>query len=179
MRITPWAVVVLIAGLTLNGCERNRVFSPAVLDGVDTNFDFAAWRVTPNAKSGQKVQLGGRILQVDTKDGNLNIVLTQLPIVDHPAYGPTETARRTGEFLVSFRGKIPPNHLQAGNRVIVVGTTQNATVVGIEDALRTLPSLAAQCLHIWNTGGREISDFPSFGAGYQPLEEDTYCAESK
>ena len=54
-----------------------------------------------------------------------------------------------------------------------------AAVVAIEDSQRSLPALTAQCLHIWNTGGKEIADFPNFGAGYQPLEEETYCAESR
>lgn len=179
MNVQPGAVVVLLIGMVLSGCGPQRIFSPQVLEGVDQNFDFAGWRMVPNAKAGKKVQLGGRIVQAPQKDGLVTMVLAQLPIVDHPAYGPTDPGRGRGEFLAYFNGNIPPNRLQAGNRVIVIGTTQNAAVVAIEDSQRSLPALMAQCLHIWNTGGKEIAEFPNFGAGYQPLEEDTYCAESR
>ena len=177
MKLQRGAVVVLLIGIVFSGCGSPRIFSPQVLEGVDDNFDFAGWRMVPNAKAGKKVQLGGRIVQAPQKEGLVTMVLTQLPIVDHPAYGPTDTGRGRGEFLVYFNGKISPNWLQAGNRVIVLGTTQNAAVVAVEDSQRSLPALTAQCLHIWNTGGKEIAEFPNFGAGYQPLEEDTYCAE--
>lgn len=179
MKIYRGAIAAVLIGLVLNGCGPQRVFSPQVLDGVDPNFDFTAWRMVPNAKAGKKVQLGGRILQAPQKDGLVTMVLTQLPIVEHPAYGPTDTERGRGEFLVYFNGKVPTNHLQPGNRVIAIGTTQNAAVVAIEDSQRSLPALTAQCLHIWNTGGKEIADFPNFGAGYQPLEEETYCAAAR
>lgn len=173
------AILITLIGIVLSGCGPERIFSAKVLDGVDPNFDFAAWRMVPNAKGGKKVQLGGRIVQAPQKDGLVTMVLTQLPIAEHPAYGPTDRERGRGEFLVYFNGKIPTNHLQPGNRVIAIGTTQNAVVVAIEDSQRSLPALTAQCLHIWNTGGKEIADFPNFGAGYQPLEEETYCAASR
>jgi len=165
--------------IILSGCGSERVFSPEVLDGVDQNFDFTGWRMVPNAKVGKKVQLGGRIVQARENNGVIAMVLSQLPIVDHPAYGPTDTERSKGEFLLLFSGKIPTNRLQTGNRVIVIGTTQTAVVVTVEDSQRSLPALRAQCLHIWNTGGKEIAEFPNFGGGYQPLEEDTYCSEAR
>jgi starvation-inducible outer membrane lipoprotein len=179
MKISRRAIVGVLIGMVLSGCGPQHIFSPQVLEGVDQNFDFTAWRMVPNAKAGKKVQLGGRILQAPQRDGLVTMVLTQLPIVEHPAYGPTDTERGRGEFLVYFNGKVPMNHLQPGNRVIVIGTTQHAAVVAIEDSQRSLPALTAECLHIWNTGGKEIADFPNFGAGYQPLEEETYCAASR
>lgn len=179
MKIQRGAIVFLLVGMVLSGCGPQRIFSSQVLEGVDQNFDFTGWRMVPNAKTGKKVQLGGRIVQAPQGDGRVAMVLTQLPIVEHPAYGPTDAGRGRGEFLVYFNGKISANHLQSGNRVVVIGTTQNAAVVAIEDSQRSLPALTAQCLHIWNTGGKEIAEFPNFGAGYQPLEEETYCTESR
>ena len=74
---------------------------------VDQNFDFTAWRMVPNAKAGKKVQLGGRILQAPQRDGLVTMVLTQLPIVEHPAYGPTDTERgRENSWSIST-GKFP------------------------------------------------------------------------
>ena len=162
--------------IILSGCGSERVFSPEVLDGVDQTFDFTGWRMVPNAKVGKKVQLGGRIVQANGTQGGLTIITTQLPIVQQPAYGPKDTGRRSGEFAILYRGALDPKWLKPGNRLIVIGTTQEAKVVVVDDVQRSLPSLAAQCLHVWNTGGKDIAEFPyNIGGGYEPLEEDTNC----
>ena len=150
-----------------------------MIDGVDPDFDFSHWRMVPNQARERKIQLGGSILHSERKDGNVTIVVTQLPIVEHPAYGPKDTGKRSGEFAVTFMGQIAPPILQRGNRFIVVGITKAAKVVAVDDMLRSLPSVSAKCLHIWNTGGRDIADFPSYGAGYETLEEDTFCATAQ
>jgi len=167
---------LLLASLGLSACMPYRVFPPEVLEGVDPNFDFARWRMMPNQAEARKIQLGGLILQAEVKDGSVAIVTTQLPIVESPAYGPKDTGKRSGEFVVTYRGHIRQNFLQRGNRLIVVGTTHAASVVSVNDIPRSFPTVLAQCLHLWNTGGRDISDFPSYGGGYEPLEEQTYCA---
>ena len=166
----------ILASLVLNFCAADQLFSPGVMEGVDTSFDFSAWRLTPNAKTDRKIQLGGRIIQADTKEGTVSIVAAQLPIVEHPAYGPKDTGKRSGEFTITYQGQIESKLLQTGNRLIVVGMTRPAKVVAVDDIPRSFPTVTAQCLHIWNTGGREISDFPSYGAGYETLEEQTFCA---
>lgn len=162
--------------LAVTACMPLQLFPTDVIDGVDKDFDFTAWRNIPNAKTGQKVQLGGRIVQVNGTNGTLTIIATQLPIVQQPAYGPKDTGRRSGEFAILYAGALEPKWLKAGNRLIVIGTTQEAKAVVVDDVQRSLPSLAARCLHFWNTGGKDISDFPyNAGGGYEPLEEDTYC----
>ena len=103
------------------------------MDGVDPNFDFSRWRMVPNQALERKIQLGGSIIHSERKDGNVTIVVTQLPIVEHPAYGPKDTGKRSGEFAVTFMGQIEPPFLQRGNRLIVVGTTKAAKVVSVDD----------------------------------------------
>lgn len=169
---------ILLCSLFISACGPTQVFPPEAMEGVDRNFDFTAWRMAPNAKPGRKVQLGGRIVQGEVKDGGVLLVVAQLPIVEHPAYGPKDSGKRSGEFVVLYQGKLDPNTMQPGNRLIVVGTTQSAKVVAVDDIQRNFPSVVADCLHIWNTGGRAISDFPSYGGGYEPLEEDTFCASA-
>jgi starvation-inducible outer membrane lipoprotein len=169
-------IVTLAICLTVTACIPLDLFPTDATDGVDKDFDFNAWRNMPNAKTGQKVQLGGRIVQANGTNGNLTIIVTQLPIVQQPAYGPKDTGRRSGEFAILFTGALDPKWLKAGNRLMVIGTTQEAKAVVVDDVQRSLPSLTARCLHVWNTGGREISDFPyNAGGGYEPLAEDTYC----
>ena len=169
-------VVTTLVIVVLTACTPYRVFPPGVTDGVDQNFDFSAWRLTPNAGTDQKIQLGGRIIHANIKGDVVSIVAAQLPIVEHPAYGPKDTGKRSGEFTVVYQGQIEGNFLQPGNRLIVIGKTRTSTVVILDDIQRSFPTVTAQCLHMWNTGGRDIADFPSYGAGYEPLEEQTFCA---
>lgn len=170
--------VILLCGLLLSACAPTQVFPPEAMEGVDKNFDFSAWRMVPNGKVGQKIQLGGRIIQAEAKGDGVVFVVAQLPIVEHPAYGPKDSGKRSGEFVVVHQGKVDANALQLGNRLVVVGITQNAKVVTVDDVQRSLPTVVSRCLHIWNTGGREVADFPSFGGGYQPLEENTFCTKA-
>ncbi|HXX76632.1 MAG TPA: Slp family lipoprotein [Nitrospiraceae bacterium] len=175
MRFLRGAIVIFCC-LVFDACALYQVFPPEVTKDVDHSFDFSAWRLTPNAKTDNKIQLGGRIIQADTKEGTVSIVAAQLPIVEHPAYGPKDTGKRSGEFTITYQGQIESKLLQTGNRLIVVGTTRTAKVVIVDDIPRSFPTVKAQCLHIWNTGSREIADFPSYGAGYETLEEQTFCA---
>ncbi len=177
MRRVSATVLAVVLGAA--ACSPVQPFPSEVMEGVDPNFDFSQWRMIPNQALERKIQLGGSILQAERKDGNVTIVVTQLPIVEHPAYGPKDTGKRSGEFAVTFQGSIEPPFLQRGNRIIVVGTTKAAKVVSVDDILRSLPSVSAKCLHLWNTGGRDIADFPSFGAGYETLEEQTFCATAQ
>jgi starvation-inducible outer membrane lipoprotein len=172
----PDALFVLLS-LTVAACAPVQLFPAEVTNGIEKDFDFTAWRNIPNARIGQKVQLGGRIVQVNIGNGNLTLIATQLPIVQQPAYGPKDTGRRSGEFAIVYPGLLDSKWTKAGNRVIVIGTTKEAKTVVVDDVQRSLPSLTAQCLHIWNTGGKEITEFPyNAGGGYEPLEEDTHCA---
>jgi len=167
---------MILACLVLSACGAPQLFPKNVTDGVDANFDFIAWRNTPNANVGHKVQIGGKVLGAESQENETIIVAVQLPIVEHPAYGPKDTGKRTGEFAITFAGKLPPTALASGHRIIAVGATQKSRVVTVEDSKRSLPTMEAHCVHIWKTGGRDIADFSSSGAGYETLEEDTYCA---
>jgi starvation-inducible outer membrane lipoprotein len=167
----------LLVFFVLNSCAPLATFPPEVSKGADKNFDFHAWRVLPKATVGRKIQLGGRIVQVNEEQDALVIITAQLPIVERPAFGPRDTGKRAGEFAVFYPGAINPKSLRYGNRLMVIGVTEQPKIVTVDEVQRTLPTLTAQCLHIWNTGGKEIAEFPyNAGAGYEPLEENTYCA---
>lgn len=172
------AGILLLTCLGFSACASNKVFPPEVLEGVDPNFDFARWRMLPNQAESKKIQLGGRIVQSETKGDKLTIVVAQLPIVEHPAYGPKDTGKSRGEFAIAYQGIIDSVFLQPGNRVMVVGETRAPMVVSVDDLPKSLPTVVAKCVYFWNTGGREISDFPSVGGGYEPLAEQASCTSN-
>jgi len=177
----PWyGALGILALFVLNNCAPLATFPPDVSKGADKNFDFNAWRVLPKATVGRKVQLGGRIVQVNEEQDALVIITAQLPIVERPAFGPRDTGKRAGEFAVFYPGTINPKSLRYGNRLMVIGVTVQPKIVTVDEVQRSLPTLTAQCLHIWNTGGKEIAEFPyNAGAGYEPLEENTYCVTTE
>jgi starvation-inducible outer membrane lipoprotein len=164
--------------MVLNACATQGVFPLKVMNGVDSNFDFARWHKMPNEVEGKKVQLGGRIVQSQASGEIVTIVVAQLPIVDHPAYGPKDNGKNNGEFVITYQGPIETSILQPGNRVMVVGVTQPSKVVTVDDLTRSFPIVAAQCLHVWTTQGRDIEEFPFFEAGYVTLEQKTICART-
>ena len=167
-----------ILSAALVACSHVPVFPPEAKEGVDRNFDFNSWRATPSTSTGRKVQLGGRILEAQTTSEGILVIGKQLPVVEHPAYGPTDSQKRPGafEFAFLYPGKLENTALSPGNRFIVIGTTQGGKAVTVDGATRSAPFMVASCVHIWRTRGREIADFSSSGAGYEPLEEGTYCA---
>ena len=173
-----WAIASFTIMFVAGACSSTTLFPSEVMEGVDPNFDFSRWRMVPNQAAERKIQLGGSILQSERKDGSVTIVARQLPIVEHPAYGPKDTGKTGGEFATTFQDPIDSQFLQRGNRVIVVGTTKAPSVVSVDDLPRNLPTVAARCVHIWATEGRDIADFQSFGAGYETLPERTFCTKA-
>ena len=57
MNITRGAAVLLLAS-TLGSCASNQMFPSEVMEGVDQNFDFTAWRMAPNAGVGKEDRIG-------------------------------------------------------------------------------------------------------------------------
>jgi starvation-inducible outer membrane lipoprotein len=172
----------------LSGCATTTPFPPKVMEKVSPTFDFEAWRdAGPTNESGKsdaglKIMLGGRIIQTADNGKGLVIVADQLPIVNHPVYGPMEDVNRTGEheFAFLYAGEIEPLDLMKGNRFLIVGTTTSRRPVLVNGIPKTEPFLIADCIHIWQTGRAEISEFKeSVGGGYSPLPEKTYCVAKK
>jgi len=172
----------------LFGCVPHAPFPPEVMEKVSPTFHFEAWRdAGPTNDAGKsdagiKIMLGGRIIQATQSGKGMVIVAEQLPIVNHPAYGPTEDVQRTGdhEFAFLYDGELEPLDLMKGNRFIIVGTTTSRRPVLVNGIPKTEPFIIADCIHIWQTAGAEIAEFKEdAGGGYSSLPEATYCVAKK
>jgi hypothetical protein len=186
MKRVAW--VTAAYALAIMSCAPTTPFPPKVMEKVSPTFDFNAWKessptnVGGKSDSGTKVELGGRIVQVNPSLKGILIVAEQLPITKHPVYGPTDAGKRSGtyEFALQYPDELPPGALRFGNRFVVVGTTQGRTSVVVDGAPKSEPYLVADCIHIWQTGRSEIASFKEdVGAGFSPLPEQTYCAQAK
>jgi len=185
LNLTHLITVAALAGSVVSfGCTPHPLFPPEVMDKVSPTFHFEAWRDAPPSNeagktdAGHTVELGGRIVQASKNGKGIVIVAEQLPIVKHPVYGPTEDVKRTGDFEFAFLypGEIDPQDLRNGNRFIIVGTTTSRRPVMVHGVPKTEPFLVAACIHVWQTGQTEISEFKEgVGGGYSTLPEKTYC----
>jgi starvation-inducible outer membrane lipoprotein len=172
----------------LFGCAADTPFPPEVMEKVSPTFHFEAWRdASPTNESGKsdagiKVQLGGRIVQAIKNGKGIVIVAAQLPIANRPVYGPTEDIKRTGdyEFAFLYPGELETLDLMKGNRFVMVGTTTSRRPVLVNGIPKTEPFLIADCIHVWQTGGAEISEFKQdIGGGFSTLPQKTYCIPKK
>ena len=189
MNLMPLSsLMTLTLCAVLSGCAANKPFPPEVMEKVSPTFHFEAWRdAGPTNESGKsdagiKVELGGRIVQATKNGKGIVIVAEQLPIVNHPVYGPTEDVKRTGdhEFAFLYPGELESLDLMKGNRFIIVGTTTSRRPVLVNGIPKTEPFLIADCIHVWQTGGAEIAEFKEdVGGGLSPLPEKTYCVAKK
>jgi len=185
MKPNPLMAAAVAVCALMSACAANTLFPPEAIEKVSPTFHFEAWRdagpSNPSGKSdeGLRVELGGRIVQASKNGKGTVIVAEQLPIVKHPAYGPTEDVKRAGgdyEFAFLYPGEITLQDLRRGNRFIIVGTTTSRRPVVVNGVSKTEPFLVADCIHVWRTGTTEIADFKeSAGGGYSPLPEKTYC----
>ncbi|MBS0183153.1 MAG: Slp family lipoprotein [Nitrospira sp.] len=177
MRIVASLLVLLWAGVS--ACAyTGKVFPSKAMEGVDHTFDFSRWRMMTDGAESKKVQLGGRIVQSQVSGDMVTLVVSQLPIANHPAYGPKDNGKNNGDFVIIYQGQIEKSDLQRGNRVMVVGRTHPPKVITADDFSRSFPIVEAQCLHFWNTQGRDIEDFPFYEAGYVTLRQETVCAKN-
>ena len=114
MHLSPLTTLTLCA--VLSACAAHTPFPPEVMEKVSPTFHFEAWRdAGPTNESGKsdagiKVMLGGRIVQATKNGKGIVIVAEQLPIVNHPVYGPTEEVKGTGdhEFAFLYPGELEP-----------------------------------------------------------------------
>ena len=185
MNLTHLITLTTTVCAVLSGCTANTPFPSKVMEKVSPTFHFEAWRDAPPSNeagktdAGHKVELGGRIVQATKSAKGIVIVAEQLPIVNHPAYGPSEDVKRTGdyEFAFLYPGELEPQDLRNGNRFVMVGTTTSRRPVVVNGMPKTEPFLVADCIHVWQTGRTEIAEFKeSVAGGYSPLPEKTYCA---
>ncbi|UVT15476.1 MAG: Slp family lipoprotein [Nitrospira sp.] len=168
--------LLILSLVMMSACApSHHVFPPKTTEGIDTHFDFSLWH---DGSESKKVQIGGRIVRAQSSDDMVIIVVSQMPIVDYPAYGPKDNGESNGEFVIIYQGTIEMPNLQPGNRVIAVGVTHPWKVFTVKNLSRSFPVVAAQCLHFWNTQGREIADFPYYEAGYVTLKQETVCANA-
>jgi starvation-inducible outer membrane lipoprotein len=169
--------LVFYCGLAMmQACAAIPTFSPLVMEGIDENFDVAVWWKTPNAVVGRKVELGGRLVRAEIRNGETFLVASHLPIVDQLVYESFETHRVTKEYGIYYRATIDPKWLAAGNHLMVVGVTSQAKPFSAIGRPPAIPFVTAECMHLWKSAGTPPPALPLATAEkFNNLEQATYC----
>lgn len=170
--------LIAILCSSLIGCAASPLFPETALQDVNRKMEFGVLQANPDIYKGQVIQLAGRIIGVEQLKEGTFLIVHQLPMAEHPIYGPAESGARTGEFAVLFPGRMAPVDAAPGNRIIVVGTIQGAQETLREGTSQNEPYLVARCLHVWETAGEEIYDYLVKHGGEEGDSsqiQQTYC----
>lgn len=172
------AYLLIVSVLTV-GCGTSPVFPTDVTRDIDRTLSFASLKEHGTEAAGKTIELGGQIVGSMFEGQQTRVLVRTLPIRTHPVYGPVETGRFEGMFVVIFAGTLTAQDLQHGNMVVVVGTVLGNQADMVTGISVVRPTVEAHCLHIWRTGGAGIDDFPwpAFMQGYAALVEQTYCID--
>lgn len=170
------ALACLILGSLLLACAPAPIFPPDVLSTVDRTVTFENLSANPDRYQDRTVELGGQIIGSITEQDEVQMLVRELPIRTSPVYGPVDTGRLNGMFVIRFTGKIATQDVQDGNMVVVIGAVMGAVATSLTGTPVRRLTVTAECFHIWRTQGNPIDDFPwTMNARWWPLIQQTYC----
>jgi len=166
---------LLVVSLFL-ACAPTPIFPPEVLDKVDRTVTFENLTANPDLYKDRIVELGGQIVGSIAEQDEVHMLVRELPIRTTPVYGPVDTGRLSGMFVIHYTGKIGAQDLQDGNMVVVIGAVMGAVATSLTGTPVRRLTVIAECFHIWRTQGNPIEDFPWTTSGrYVPLIQQIYC----
>ena len=166
----------LLVGSLLPACAPAPIFPPDVRDKPDRTVTFESLVANPDHYQNRTVELGGQIVGSTTDQDEVQMLVRELPIRTTPVYGPVDTGRLNGMFVIRFTGKIGAQDLQDGNVVVVIGAVMGAVATSLTGTPVRRLTVTAECFHIWRTQGNPIDDFPwTMNARWWPLIQQTYC----
>lgn len=73
----------------------------------------------PDHYQGRMIELGGQIVGSIAEQDEVQMLVRELPIRTTPVYGPVDTGRLNGMFVIRYTGKIAAQDVQNGNMVVV------------------------------------------------------------
>jgi starvation-inducible outer membrane lipoprotein len=170
------ALACLLVGSLLLACAPAPIFPPDVRDKPDRTVTFESLVANPDHYQNRTVELGGQIVGSSTDQDEVQMLVRELPIRTKPVYGPVDTGRLNGMFVIRYTGKIGAQDLQNGNMVVVIGAVMGSVASSLTGTPVRRLTVTAECFHIWRTQGNPIEDFPWTTSGrYVPLIQQTYC----
>ena len=172
------------------GCVEIQTFpdngGPAIYQATN----FGTLLTHPDQFQGQSVRIAGRIAGVELQDRGLLLIADWLVYPKNPNLRPENPSTQDRKelddnkprFLVFYSGTIESDFLWQGNEFLVIGETKDPQeLVNIVGTSRLVPYVEARCLHIWQTGSADLSEFTTADPltfRYPPPLERTYCLKA-
>ena len=173
--------------LTCFACVEIQIFpdngGPAIYQATD----FGTLLTHPDQFKGQSVRIAGRISSVELQDQGLRLIAEWLVYPKNPNLRPENPSTQDRKdldnnkprFLVFYPGPIKSDFLWQGNEFLAIGEAKGThELLNVVGATHVVPSIEARCLHIWQTGSADLSEFPTADPltfRYPPPLERTYC----
>lgn len=174
---------MLLAGtmlmLVAQGCAAVPTFPDNGAATLKDSNEFGVLAAKPDTYQGRAIRLAGRMVSVETNDQGTTIVAEWLPFPEAGQYGPAPVEKSEGErFTVHYPGKLDPMGSWHGNKFLVAGAMKGTrNMVTVDGRSKAVPFVDAWCLHVWKTGGSDLSDTaPDVEqTGFPPVQQ-TYCS---
>jgi|GEM_PF-277831 len=166
---------LLVVALFL-ACAPAPIFPSDVSDKPDRTVTFENLIANPDHYQDRIIELGGQIVGSIAQQEEVQMLVRELPIRATPVYGPFDTGRLNGMFVIRYTRDIAAQDLQNGNMVVVIGAVMGRVATSLTGTPVRRLTVNAECFHIWRTQGNPIEDFPwTMNARWWPLIQQTYC----
>ncbi len=153
-------LVLFLAQAGLSGCASTAI-SRSFQETVNPAVTFESLLVRPDAYRGQRVVLGGYVLDVTNMPDRSAITVLQTPLDSF--LEPEEREESRGRFIIESNRFIDPEVYTKGRRVTVGGTVIGSRTqkMGETEYTYTYPVVEAQELHLWQRyrADRRLSPF--------------------
>ena len=135
----------------------------------------------------ESVRIAGRMVGIERQSQGYLIIADWMTFPKNPNLRPhrpdTEEHRKENRqklrFLAYYTGTIEPGFLWQGNEFLAIGKTKGTQeLVNVVGASQVVPYIETRCLHIWQTGSADLSEFTTADPltfRYPPPLERTFC----
>ena len=96
----------LVVGSLLPACAPAPIFPQEIRNKVDSTVTFEDLIKNPDHYKDRNVELGGQIVGSIVEQDEAQMLVRALPIRPGPVYGPVDTGRVSGMFVIRYTGKI-------------------------------------------------------------------------
>jgi outer membrane lipoprotein len=137
-------IVLLIAGLTLQGCT---VISPKMMADALTDVSFTELSQNADTYRGQTVILGGHVIEVRNEARQTIIVVLQTPLGS--GQEPLPPDRSEGRFMLQHDGFLDPEVFAKGRTLTAAGEVTGVIREMIDHEPYDYILLASREIHLW------------------------------
>ncbi len=130
--------------LCLNSCFP---FSPELRQQIDPALTFAIIKKDPTFYKGQKVLLGGVIVETKNKPEETILLVRQAEL--DWAKRPKNLDQTTGRFMVKYRGFLDPAIFQSGREITIIGKIEGKEDRPLGEISYTYPAIRAEEIKLW------------------------------